>query len=641
MADSRAFVHTIYPNSPDNASDPNTDPNVSTATQVPVNQSDPTWVLTFVRWENRDTLRVKQTSDPRTNPISVREPLVVENDCLALSTSDTKGTLTPNMTATLVMTDVNYETAVAPGDFVFVNILNWPSDARRVANQARSKQAINGANDGFKGFYKVQRVAKKLAVIDQEKGTRALVFEIQAFAFTEFNNSIYFNPYLITPQDNNNSLLFISLLGDEWKALVNSKGLIDVQNIIAALIQSLIGTGVNTSALGNKPGLVYSQNVHFFIPQLVGTLLGIDGATAAKDVYNYLFGIQKYAGGSQASLATGMNPIISNEPWNNFYYTSFPCPGSSFVKPEYWNNVKTWAILNQYTNSPVNELYTCFRIDTSGSVMPTVVFRQIPFTTEDFAGNMPVTKFMNLPRWKIDTGLIFDMNIGRDEAARVNFVQYFGRSTVGVDGADIAAEIAQKNYVYDVNDVQRSGLRPYIVTTQFDEPTSNYKDWQSPLWAQIVGDALIGGHLKFNGSITTVGIVDPIAVGDNLELDGTVYHIESVTHVCTDSPLDGKRIFRTTIGVSSGVSKSSSANGTRYSEMNYPNAYALRNRDWNGAKILPGVSESQDVIYRSSNTNSDNLIVDPNPRELRGATNDPFIQPNTKNGSQTGGNQNG
>lgn len=584
MSDSRAFTKFIGPvgsgQNEDNA----------------VHQSSPSWVLTFVRWENRDTLRI--TSVPSTD---VRDPLVVENDCLQVSCTQSKGTLTPSMNATLIMTDVNYETAVAPGDFVIVNMLNWEKDARRVANASRAKQAVNGPNDGFKGIFKVQGV-RRIVSVDPQTGTKIVLIKINGFAFTEYNNTIYFNPYLVDPnQDPKNQLLFASYLGRDWANLVNSKGLTNVQDVIATLIQSFIGEGITDEGRLEKNGTVKSPNVHFYMPELVGKLLGVTGAKAAKDIYVHVFGIQKYASGSAQNLAAGMNPEGGDmrQKFNRIYYTSTPCAGDTFLKPEYWNQVKAWAILNQYTNSPLNELYTCFRISPTGRVMPTVVFRQVPFTNEDFtSSNQPVTKFMNLPRWKISTALITEADIGRDESARVNFVQYFGKSTVSQSGAEIALEIARKNYVYDINDVQRSGLRPYVVTTQFDEPTTTNKEYRSPEWAKIIGDALIGGHLKMSGSITAIGITDPIAVGDNLEYDGNVYHIEEVVHTANINVQSGAKIFRTTISLSSGVSKSSSAQGTRYAEMSYTSGYKERENDYANNKILPGVSEEQDTVYR-------------------------------------------
>lgn len=606
MADNRAFVKKISPVGSNDSE------------HTAIHQASPAWVLTFVRWENRDTQRILGT--PST---SVRDPLVVENDCLSVTVTVSKGTLTPSMSASLVMTDVNYQTSVAPGDFVLVNMLNWPDDARRVANAARSKNQINGVSDGFKGIFKVQGVRRTVSV-DPNTGTKIVIFKINGFGFTEFNNTIYFNPYLVDPnQDPKNQLLFASYIGRDWAALVNGKGLTNVQDIIAVLIQSFIGTGITDQGRLEKDGTVKSPNVHFYVPELVGRLLGVRGAKAAKDIYNYIFGIQKYAGGSSASLAIGMNPSGMSQKFDRFYYTPTPCDGSSLLKPEYWNQVKTWAILNQYTNAPLNELFTCFRVSPNGDIMPTVVFRQTPFTNEDYTGGGSVTKFMNLPRWKINTALIMDQDIGRDESARVNFVQYFGRSTLGAEGADIAQQIAQKNYVYDINDVQRSGLRPYIVTTQFDDPTSVKKEYRSPLWAKIMADTVIGGHLKLNGTILCAGIVDPIAIGDNLEFDGIVYHIEQISHTANISVQDGKKIFRTSVSLSSGVSTSSSAAGTRYAEMTYTNADDLRANDFKNNQILPGVSESQDVVYR--------------PKSLDTPTtpSNPFPQPKTSGGGST------
>lgn len=592
MSDKTAFTYNIDPKGSGQDEDNS------------VHQSSPSWVLTFVRWENRDTQRIKGI--PYTQ---VREPMIVENDCVQVTTTSNKGTLTPSMSATLVMSDINYETALAPGDFVFVNMLNSPSEARRVAEAARSKQAINGINDGFKGVFKIQG-PRRILTTDPQSGTKIVLFRINGFGFTEFNNTIYLNTYLLDPnQDPQNQFLFASFIGNDWKNLTNAKGLTNVQDLIAVLIQSFIGTGINDQGFLNQKGALNTPNVHFFIPELVGSLLGITGAKAAKDVYHYLFGIQNYSSGASQTLGAGMNPSGLTEKFNKFFYTPTACSGDSLLKPEYWNQVKAWSILNQYTNAPLNELYTCFKVSPNNKIMPTVVFRQIPFTTDDFSiesvgpgssglADPAVTKFMTLPRWKINPALVLDQDIGREEAARVNFVQYFGKSSLGVNGADIAQEIAKGNYVYDIDDVQRSGLRPYIVTTQFDEPTDKYKDFKSPIWARIMGDALIGGHLKLNGTLTCAGLIEPITIGDNIEYDGNVFHIEQITHTCSINGQLGNRTFRTTISFSSGLSIESSSQGTQYAEMNYPSANALRKNDFKNNKILPGVSESQDVIYR-------------------------------------------
>jgi hypothetical protein len=597
-----------------------------------VHQISPAWVLTFVRWRDRDTERIINDE-----PLATRALLVVESDCIQVSVSDSKSTLTPNMSAVLLMTDVNYETAVAPGDFVFVNMLNWQSRARDVANQARANTPINGPRDGFKGLFKVQGV-RRMEQVDPSTGVKSIVFRINAFAFTEFNNIIYFNPSLLDPaKDPNNQQLFLTSISKDWASLATSKGFFAVQDIIALLIQSFIGSGIDSTNLPTKPGLVTTNTSHFSIPSIVGTLLGVPKAKDAKDVYRYLFGIQQYAAGisGNANLSAGMNPTGLSVPWNGFYYTTSKCDGQTILKPEYWNQIKTWSILNQYLNAPLNEMYTCFRITPDNKVMPTLVVRQIPFTNEDFSqtlinsnfGNftLETTYFMNIPRWKIHPSLITSIDIGRDEAARINFVQYFGRSSISNTGMDISYENSQGNYMYDKDDVQRSGLRPYIVSTEFEDPSALDKGYyRSPQWAQILGDALIGGHLKLNGTIECAGITAPISVGDNLELDNIVYHIEQISHTASVSPQTGHKSFRTTIALSNGMSTSSSSAGARYPEMYNTSAYAERTRDWNNNKILPGVSEAQDVIYRTGIEQGNR--VEPSQQDINQKSS-PFLQP--------------
>jgi hypothetical protein len=602
----------------------------------------PTWVLTFVGWEYRDLFRT-----PTNDPLTVRKPLVVENDCIQVSVSINKNVLTQSMSAVLKETDVNYETEIAPGDFVFVNMLNWEIDSRRIADNARNIMPINGINDGFKGFFKIQGVRKQIK-IDPLNGIKSVFYKIDGFAFTEFNNVIYFNPNLINQKSLSNQALFINDISTTWAQLVSNDGKPAVQEIIAFLIQGLIGTSLNSKAL-MVGGLTISPNTHFLLPATVGKLLGAvnddvpdstnyKNVISAKDIYLYLFGIQQYSSSLSNSLASGMNPsnLKTQQQYPNFYYTKDFCGGNSLLKPEFWNQTKLWDILNQYTNSPLNELYSCFRISKFNRVMPTIVFRQTPFTNEDFstqkfgilddrANTINVTKFMNLPRWSLGAESVFSVDIGRDESARVNFVQYYAKSNFSSKGVEASGETAAGNYVFDKNDIVRSGLRPYIVQNQFDDLPDTLVA-NSVIWARIIGDAVIGQHLKLNGTLECIGIVDPISVGDNLQFNNTVYHIEQITHTCIDSVANGIKTFRTILKLSNGLSINSSTKGTDYSEMTYSTGYSDRANDYEEEQILPGISESQDIYYRNAPDNPDT------PH----STGKPFPQPSTTGKPRTG-----
>lgn len=617
MADSRAFTYNVEPVSAGNGE------------LNSLNSTSPSWMLTFIRWRYRDTLRIKNANVVNKNPNALNalketlEPLVVINDCLSVVTTSSKASFTPSVEIVLLQTDTNYMTAVAPGDFVFVNMLNWESDVDRIYQNAVSgKGPINGPKDGFKGLFKIQSVRRTVTVIDPKKGTKSVLFRITGFAFTEFNNMLYFDPSVALQAQG--SLVFSSRISETWEQLVNANKNQNIQDIISTLIGSFIGSGLNkqNSTTGNE---FQSPNDKFFMPAIIGTLLGVPTKVkAAKDIYTYLFGIQSYtATGSNVSVAQGMNPKIGKVN-GRFFYTTTPCAGKALLSPEYWNQVKAWDVLNQYVNKPLNEFFTTFRIDVNGSVMPTVVLRQIPFTSEDFTqdnfvgAHTPLTKFMTLPRWKINPALLISQDIGRDEAARVNFVQLFARILQGGNlGADYTLESKNFNYIFDLNDIQRSGLRPSITSSMFDVYGSQDRpSFNSPIWARIVGDAMIGGQLKMNGTFIFVGIPDPIAVGDNLEFEGVVYHIEQVVHNCTYNPANGEKSFRTTISVSQGLSSKSSARyGTIYAEMSDSNAYKEREDDYNDTdvtQILPGVSESQDVPSRQPGVDKHTPLDQPN-----------------------------
>jgi hypothetical protein len=603
-----------------------------------VNQQSVTWLLTFVRWNVRDTKRT-----PNADPLSVRDYMIVENDCVQLNVTDSKSTLTPSFQALLKETDINYSDAVHPGDFCFINILTSENDARAVATKVKANQPINEYGDGFKGIFKIQSVRRHIQV-DESTGRKTNFYRINGYAFTEFNNTIYFNPNLINQKDLQSQALFTSNVSSTWSQLMSKNGTKYVQELIAFLIQSFIGTGINPKArLIN--GLVVSPNVQFKVPYLVGRLLGIthDAAKdsnkftaviAAKDIYSYIFGIQKYENtGGNVDPHIGLIPsnLQSVPIFGGFFYTNTFCQGNTNLKAEYWNQVKMWSILNQYTNSPLNELFTCFRVSPNGRVMPTLVFRQIPFTSEDFytrklgnpadntVNSIHTTKFLTLPRWKIDSAAVFSADLGTDEAARINFVQYYAKSNINNKNSELSLETARKNYIFDDQDIQKSGLRPYIVQNQFDD-TPDVVAFSSVNWARILGDATIGGHLKINGSMTVIGISEPIAIGDNLEFDNVVYHLEQIVHNCGIESQTGIKFFRTELSLSHGVNINSSASGTQYAQMDNPAATQDLTDDFNNAQIYPGISESQDIATRPTNL------------DLPVASGTPFIQPNLTKG---------
>ena len=651
MSDSKAYTYLVNP------------VGSGAGEQSQVHVTSPSWVLTFIRWKYRDTYRIDESinNSPNQNTTALNtlkttlDPLVVINDCISVSVNCNKNSFTPYMEATLLQTDVNYLTAIAPGDFVLVNMVNWESKAINIYNRAHSNTpgAINNFNDGFKGIFKVQSVRRITQVIDEQTGKKGVTFKITGYAFTEFNNMLYFDPSVALQSPD--SPIFAAQINTKWKELVSANKNQNLQDLIKVLISSFIGMGSPRDGSGAITGKQFqSPNDSFFMPSIIGKLLTVPGVTVAADVYNYWFGLQSYTKtNSNVSPKDGLNPIMNQDDHDGFYYTTIPCAGRAILAPEYWNQVKAWDILNQYTNAPLNEFFTCFRADPiDGTIMPTVVLRQIPFTNEDFftnsknngtsSTNISVTMFMSVPRWKIHPTMVLSQDIGRDEALRINYVQVFARILQGDLGSGYTLESANHNYQFDVNDIQRSGLKPKVSSSMFDlydTSSSGQTSFNSPNWARIHADALIGGHLKMSGTFVCAGIVDPIAIGDNLEFEDIVYHIEQITHTCSFNPVNGVKSFRTVISVSQGISISSNAiNGTSYPEMSYTNAYAEREQDYKKDQILPGVSESQAVPYRLPNVDDTKPPLDrpnnslPQPRQTRVLPDSPSTN-NANNGT--------
>ena len=588
---------------------------------VDSHQTSPGCVLTFIRRENRLPKYYKHV-DPKTS----KKPLVVDNDCVEVSVTRSKGGVTKSMTAVLLSGEINYSTAVHSGDFVFVNILNWAEGTdntvtcQTVAKKAANLRPINEFNDGFKGFFKIQSVREQL--IRQPDGKLRLYYTIIAHAFTEFNNIMYFNQYMLEPNAPNNQFLFIQRLNSSFSSVVSKQNVLNLQKIMSLLYKSCLGEGISQEGRFSKAGILKSGNDQFLIPYQIGRLLGlISGQTPLKvaDTYNFLMGIQQYTSNSSGStsLSKGFNPIVNNSD-GRIYETPYNVEGASLLQAEYWNQKQVWSIFKQYTNEVVNELYTCFRVSPDNDrVMPTVVFRQKPFTNEDYLNRFKmaenktedgtdtvVTKFLSLPRWKISPEMVLSSNLGCDEAARINFVQVFGRKTLLNDdqaiNSNISQQIASGNYDYDIDDIVMNGLRPLIVTSDFDFVLSkegNVKDHRAIKWTKLLADWVFGGHLKQTGTINCVGIQDPIAEGDNLEFNGNVYHIENITDTFTQAA-EGNRSFRTTIAVSNGISKESDENFTIYPNMEFSESYPLKLDDSKNNQILPGYSDTQDGSNR-------------------------------------------
>jgi hypothetical protein len=595
-----------------------------------VHQTSPGWVLTFVRWENRDVFRYDKNRKPEeskykaiseSGPLNtISPPLVVINDCVTVSVNSQKSSHTPSMSAVLKGGDINYLTAIAPGDFVFVNMVDWDFKALVVAQKAKNREPINDLHDGFKGVFKVQSVRLHVKT-EPSSGIKVFYYHITGYGFTELNNTIYFNDQNLNPaidKSDRAAEQYFARTGIEINQLA-SEGPASVQTVVKKMVQ-LVLVGPNSSF---EDGRLITSNKIYRVPEPVFDLLGIKASSkTAIEMFRFLFGIQQYLSESNTiSIPNGLNPSNrKTKDSDNSIFTELadPCQGLEQLRVQYWNGVNGWSLISQHANLLLNELYTTFKVDYSGKVMPTVVFRQKPFTSEKPIVDAKATKFLSLPRWEIPTEMIYEMNIGRDEALRNNFVQIFANlSTIpGTGSVGALAEQAQNNWVADFNDIERSGLKPSLYTTNHDIPYQT--EFQSPIWARILADMLFGQHLKMTGTVVTAGIEEPISVGDNAQIAGTVYHIESVTHMCSISP-NGEKKFETRLGLSNGVDARGENSILKFSQMENIDIQDEIKQSFLEDQVYPGLGDTQFSFSRSDNGDTKKIVEKPKlePKEIR------------------------
>jgi hypothetical protein len=571
-------------------------------------QTSPAAVITVLQWAPRKPSipGINNISYTNEEGVSTRPvPFAIHSDILNVSCSNTKSQLSPTFTATLVMGDINYTTAIHPGDFVFLNIVNWQTQAVDIAKRAIALEPINDIEDGFCGVYKIQTVRKTLSV--DSNGSKTYQCQIAGAGFTEFNNIISFNPAIADAFKKEAQDLSQFYLGDFFSQKLKQNS--SIQEMIQDLLVVLIGQSLKEDAKVENYG-----NKHFKMPDGVGKLLGIEGISYASEMYNYIVGVwanKSSSDGFFPGFSTGVGDSRGNSNVNNFFPTDIPLQGDILIGLDDWNNSTAWSIIQQYINSAMNEIYTCYRLSPTNNnkVLPTVVIRQKPFTSPEFveSDGIPVTKFMDLPRWVLNPDLVYSATLGFEEAARINFVQCFTRRMAGTAPTDHTLQISLGNFFYDTADIQRNGLKPYTISSNFDFPTKGKEELRAKPWARINADWIIGTHLKSAGNIECVGIEDPICVGDNLSFDNTIYHIESITKNLYLA-MDGKNRFTTSFKVSYGIEKSSTSKKTEYPEMTNQDSQTNREQDYNkGSKILPGFSDTEDIDPRNKNSGGEKM----------------------------------
>lgn len=538
-------------------------------------QVSPFWLAGFCRFRYVDSFTRQGLSESKkiSNSIDAdvmeetQTILTADNDVVQWAVSSTKESHLTSLSMQLINRNVNYVSDVSPGDWVCFWSFNDKAKYQEVLKKVKNRDRCNHFDDGIKFMGRVVDVRRKRT--RSAAGLVSVTYSITASGFTELDSQIFYHPLLFKVYESNTIKAFSDFSGDDNSFIFTPKeggegrevgGLVSGQDTVTGLIHTCLGIGpsntgkenLNTIDPEKYAGQLLSPNQAMRVPKTI-----IQWTTkekvAAKQVWTYAdifkpyVGIQEFKGGS------------SSDEWSGFIPSKKAPLSSSFTSlPLLASGHSLWSLLSAFVNDPVEEAFACLRVDDEGYVMPSMFVRQTTLTSNVFFENFPdikCTPFMSVPRWSIDESLISEIDFGRSDGLRYNWVRLHGQDQYS-GNASLSANTTQDALILpkmDHKDIERSGLRWYNKPINANVNQVDITSGKANAWQAIVSDFLMGGHLRFQGQIICKGIVEPICVGDNLLVDDIVFHIEAVTH-SGNIGQTGIKDFTTTIKLSNGVS---------------------------------------------------------------------------------------
>lgn len=541
----------------------------------------PYWILLVIQFKHPITYRrksLKSSIDPTSgarvsntdgngsfsnffpDAVDIRGQLVITSDCVQLSTTSTKGNHVTSLNATLIRGEANYLNEIMPGDYVFAWIMNDSKSYDRVLSRIEKGDACNDFLDGLKFMGQAQNIRKNLSVSPMD-GTKSVHFTLSAAGFTPFDTQLFYEPGLEERIQGLANLF--KRYGASLTEILNKEGTgVDVNKAIPAFLDILLGKGVSQNLGRENPDPRTNSTAGldapygFMIPKAVGKVFGrqpkvkTHGFISFADLLDVIMGVQSYSNEGVASGAKTFAPDGTLGSSSTRKETGTLMMGNFVPMAPQFTNQPVWSVLNQYLNPASNEMYTCLRVNADNKVVPTLIVRQLPFTSSLYEGNLPVTRFLELPRWKIPSILVKSADIGRSDSLRFNFIHVYGQPTNSATGSYLTEQIVSHPPMRDDLDIARNGLRGWFQTVACSAQEVRAGD--PTKWMELLADIAMTQCLTMTGTISMVGIQAPICPGDNLEWDGVVLHIESVTHNCSITS-SGIKSFSTNVQLTHGV----------------------------------------------------------------------------------------
>lgn len=586
-----------------------------------------------------------------------RPPIIITDDCRNISIERSKGSYAKEMNLTLRLTNVNYMAEILPGDWIMAWLMHDKEHFVDLLERIRKLEPCNLINDGLKFIGRVHGPRMNIHM-DRASGKKSTLVQVQCQSFSEMAASFFYDPNLQAANDKS-PLQWLAKLGVLDKVFTDQFGKNNNANIfIPTIISIVLGNGAakttNTgrdkngklvdgpadllpaAGAGTAPGAPAA----YVLPSEVGKLMGASSSIAGKDYYTFAdllevqIGVERYEDNlvvdgrplaeDLTGLAVSMTPGNIASTKGNTIHLDTPILGRFYFPPTF-SNRSVWQQCQQFLNPAVNEMFTSLKIGANGSLTQALTVRQIPFTTDAYhpptgAKETPVTRFLDLPRWKISPLMVESLNIGRSDATRINYVHVYGNAYSYVNAQTVSQQMGVNPPIRDDLDIIRNGVRTLMQTVECDVTDDKAQEHTQRTWMSLIADWSMNSHLTLNGTLECVGIQSPISEGQNVEFDGVVYHVEAISESASISP-DGHKSWTTRLSLSNGLLDNERTEGFRTIFPTYAGLAANQvNEDTGDAAYEGNVEEILQVTSEhidAQNAEADLQVVDNIARRLR------------------------
>lgn len=370
-----------------------------------MHERNASWCIAFVRYKEPTA-----AYNPGNSRAEVKPILVIENDCLAVTVTNSKSSFGKNASMTFRAGEVFYPGAVAPGDWCFIWMSDYQDDIDKIIDSLNALNAGRTPSTPLSNWFSGLKFAGRVTEAGfndavSGNGIRPYVQTIQAQAFLEFASSIYYTEmaqYIFTQsfgnqdtgvgvlQQNGLETALHDMAGKFVRFFTNTDTFVQLYPPpdIAIAFYMVITMGINAAdavAGINLPNIgVLNDAIE--VPAVVAKILGKPGATKLWQLLNVYLGVQQYQTDSNTPWENfaPVADVFPNEINPVFFKTPTRLKGWVPFYPVPWDNKSLWSVLNQYLNPCLNELYTVLRCDEFGFIRPTVVAREQPFGTQLF-----------------------------------------------------------------------------------------------------------------------------------------------------------------------------------------------------------------------------------------------------------------